>query len=94
MALEGYHLYFSARAAEHRENSEKLMNFQNLRGGTIVLDDIPKPRVNLPRNDGSAVSSLKKALEIEKTVNQEYLNLLALAEDQSKWIDLIVFYLY
>lgn len=40
IALHGFHNYFKKASEEEREHAEKLMKFQNQRGGRIVLQDI------------------------------------------------------
>ena len=40
VALPGFAKYFSKASEEEREHAEKLMKFQNQRGGRIVLQDI------------------------------------------------------
>lgn len=38
--IVGHHKYFKKMASEEREHANKFMNYQNKRGGTIVLVDI------------------------------------------------------
>lgn len=40
MALPGFHKFFKHSSDEEREHAEKLMKYQNKRGGRIVLQDI------------------------------------------------------
>jgi ferritin heavy chain len=40
VALPGFAKFFKKSSDEEREHAEKLMNFQNKRGGRIVLQDI------------------------------------------------------
>uniref|UniRef100_UPI001CCD039F ferritin family protein n=1 Tax=Vibrio vulnificus TaxID=672 RepID=UPI001CCD039F len=62
-----------------REHAEKLMSFQNKRGGRIFLQDIKKPE----RNEwGSGLEAMQCALQLEKTVNQTLLDLQKLATDK------------
>merc|ERR1711893_89570 len=42
VALKGFHKFFSKSSSEEREHAEKLMKFQNQRGGRIVLQNIHK----------------------------------------------------
>ena len=37
VALPGVHEFFKLKSAEEREHAEKLMAYQNMRGGRIVL---------------------------------------------------------
>ena len=40
VALPGFHKYFKKSSDEEREHAEKLMTYQNKRGGRIVLQAI------------------------------------------------------
>jgi len=76
VALPGAHKYFLSASHEEREHAEKLMKFQNQRGGTIVLQDIKKPDKD---SWGSLKDGVTAALELEKRVNQSLLELHATA---------------
>ncbi|XP_028401569.1 soma ferritin-like [Dendronephthya gigantea] len=67
VALKGFHKYFKKASDEEREHAEKLMQFQNRRGGRIVLKDIKKPEKD---EWGSGLDAMKTALSLEKTVNE------------------------
>ncbi|WP_411018726.1 ferritin family protein, partial [Salmonella sp. s24813] len=70
---------FKENSHEEREHAEKLMSFQNKRGGRIFLQDIKKPE----RNEwGSGLEAMQCALQLEKTVNQTLLDLQKLATDK------------
>ena len=43
VALSGFADYFRKAAHEEMEHAQKLMEFQNKRGGRVVLKDIKKP---------------------------------------------------
>lgn len=45
MALPGFSKFFKNSSDEEREHAEKLMKYQNKRGGRVVLQDI-KVRVS------------------------------------------------
>lgn len=67
VALAGLSHYFKEASKEEREHAEKLMKYQNKRGGRIVLTDIKAP----PKSDwGTAVDAFSVALQLEKDVNQ------------------------
>nr|WCD24766.1 Tyr p 30 allergen [Tyrophagus putrescentiae] len=72
VALPGFEKFFAAASKEEREHAEKLMKYQNLRGGRIVLQDIPKP---IKQSWSSGLEAMEAALELEKTVNQSLLDL-------------------
>lgn len=79
IALKGFHKFFSDLSEERREHGEKLMKFQNQRGGRVMLQNIQKP----DRDQwGSGLESMQTALAIEKNVNQAVLDLYKVAEDQ------------
>jgi len=76
IALPGLHKFFKKCSEEEREHAEKLMKFQNKRGGRIVLKSIDKPE----KDDwGSALEAMQMSLALEKNVNQLLLDLHALA---------------
>jgi len=77
VALKGFHKYFKKASEEEREHAEKLMKFQNQRGGRIVLQNIQKPE----RDEWeSGLTAMQAALALEKNVNQSLLDLHKLAD--------------
>ena len=40
VALKGFHKFFKKNSEEEREHAEKMMKYQNLRGGRVVLQPI------------------------------------------------------
>jgi len=76
VALPGFASFFRKSSEEEREHAEKLMKFQNQRGGRVVLQDIKKP----DRDEwGSGLDAMQVALGLEKSVNQALLDLHAVA---------------
>lgn len=72
VALPGFAKFFKKQSDEEREHAEKLMDFQNKRGGRIVLQDIKKP----DRDEwGTGLDAMQVALNLEKSVNQALLDL-------------------
>ncbi|KAK1797966.1 hypothetical protein P4O66_000727 [Electrophorus voltai] len=72
IALEGFSYFFKEKRHEEREHAEKLMSFQNKRGGQISLQDVKKPE----RNEwGTGLEAMQCALQLEKKVNQALLDL-------------------
>lgn len=65
--LPGFAHFFEESSVEEREHAQKLMKFQNERGGRIVLHDIPKPA---KQEWANGLEAMEAALELEKTVNQ------------------------
>jgi len=76
VALKGFAKFFKKSADEEKEHAEKLMKFQNERGGRIVLQDIKKPSVE---EWGTGLNAMQAALDLEKAVNQSLLDLHAVA---------------
>jgi len=76
VALPGFKKFFKESSDEEKEHAQKLMEFQNKRGGRIVLQDIAKP---IKQDWSSGLEAMEAALELEKTVNQALLDLHAIA---------------
>merc|ERR1712098_781300 len=72
VAYKGMAAFFKKSSDEEREHGEKLIQYQNKRGGKVVFQDIAKPS---SMEWGSPVDALEVALELEKTVNQSLLDL-------------------
>jgi ferritin heavy chain len=72
VALHGFAKFFAKLSEEEREHAQKLIKYQNMRGGRVVLNPIDKPS----RDEwGSGLDGLVSALDLEKTVNQSLLDL-------------------
>lgn len=72
VAFPGFHKFFKKSSDEEREHAEKLMKYQNKRGGRIVLQVIQKP----DRDEwGNCLEAMQAALALEKSVNQSLLDL-------------------
>ncbi|KAL3883537.1 hypothetical protein ACJMK2_029793 [Sinanodonta woodiana] len=77
VALKGFAKFFKKSSEEEREHAEKLMKYQNKRGGRIVLQDIKKP----DRDEwGTGLDAMEVALDLEKSVNQALLDLHKVAD--------------
>lgn len=72
IALHGFHKFFKKSSEEEREHAEKLMKYQNKRGGRVVLREIAKPEKD---EWGTGLEALETALDLEKKVNQSLLDL-------------------
>jgi len=78
VALPGFAKFFKESSKEEREHAEKLMEFQNKRGGRIVLQDIKKP----DRDEwGTGLDAMQVTLGLEKSVNQSLLDLHKVADN-------------
>ncbi len=67
VALPGFAKMFKKNSDEEREHATKLINYQNMRGGRVVFQDIAKPNKS---EWESPLEAVEAALELEKTVNQ------------------------
>jgi len=77
VALPGLAKFFKESSKEQREHAEQLMEFQNKRGGRIVLQDIKKP----DRDEwGTGLEAMQVTLGLEKSVNQALLDLHKVAD--------------
>lgn len=76
VALPGFKAYFKKLSDEEREHAEKFMKYQNQRGGRIVLQDIKRP---LADEWTSGLAAMQAALELEKSVNEQLLQIHRLA---------------
>lgn len=80
VALKGFHKFFTDLSEERREHAEKLLKFQNQRGGRAVLQNIQRPE----RDEwGSGLESMQTALAIERNINQAVLDLHTVAENHA-----------
>uniref|UniRef100_A0A8D3DUW2 Ferritin n=1 Tax=Scophthalmus maximus TaxID=52904 RepID=A0A8D3DUW2_SCOMX len=78
VALPGFSHFFKENSEEEREHADKLLSFQNNRGGRIFLQDVKvctDPAVWL------LLEAMQCALQLEKNVNQALLDLHKLASD-------------
>ncbi|KAL3312063.1 fts3-like protein [Cichlidogyrus casuarinus] len=69
---------FREASHEEREHAEKLIDYQNKRGGRVVFQDIKTP-TQIPAN-ATLAYGIKAALEYEKLVNQCLLDLHKVAD--------------
>ncbi|RWS22258.1 soma ferritin-like protein [Leptotrombidium deliense] len=77
VAFNNVHLFFKQQSDEEREHAQKLMKYQNKRGGRIVLQDVKRPVVN---EWGSILQAMQAALDLEKTVNLSLLHIHEVAD--------------
>jgi len=80
VALPGFYKFFKKASDEEREHAQKLMKFQNQRGGRIKLQDVKCP----DRDEwGCGVDAMSTALNLEKEVNASLLRLHDVASDKN-----------
>ncbi|XP_020666798.3 ferritin heavy chain B [Pogona vitticeps] len=71
--------FLKEQSQEERQHAEKLLRYQNKRGGHVVLQDVKKPEKD---EWGNTLDALQSALELEKKVNQALLGLHKLAMEK------------
>jgi len=77
VAMKGFSKFFKESSDEERGHAEKLMKFQNQRGGRVVFQDVKKPE----RDEwGTGLDAMQATLALEKSVNQSLLDLHNIAE--------------
>jgi len=80
VALKGFAKFFKDSSDEEREHAQKLMKFQNERGGRILLQAVQKPEKD---EWGSGLEAMQAALALEKNVNQSLLDLHTVADSKN-----------
>ncbi|RDX83994.1 Ferritin-2, chloroplastic [Mucuna pruriens] len=76
VALRGLAKFFKESSEEEREHAEKLMEYQNKRGGKVKLQSIVMPLSEFDHADkGDALYAMELALSLEKLTNEKLLNL-------------------
>lgn len=69
VALQGFSEYYKKRSQAVRKRAEKLMHYQNLRGGSLVLADVKAPVDNW----NNFMDILNETLALEKKINNSLL---------------------
>jgi ferritin heavy chain len=67
VALHGFAHFFMKNSDEERGHGIKFIEYQNMRGGKVVFQDINKPTKTEWK---SPLEAVEDALDLEKTVNQ------------------------
>jgi len=89
VSMAGCHKFFKKCSDEEREQAEQIIKYQTQRGGRVVLQTIEKPERDAW---GSAGDAMKAALEMEKNINQTFMDLHGVASkhndpEMSNWIE-------
>ncbi|KAM0023525.1 putative ferroxidase [Helianthus debilis subsp. tardiflorus] len=80
VALKGLAKFFKESSEEEREHAEKLMEYQNKRGGKVKLQSILMPLSEFDHAEkGDALYAMELALSLEKLTNEKLLHLHAVA---------------
>ncbi|KAK6779790.1 hypothetical protein RDI58_021974 [Solanum bulbocastanum] len=81
VALKGFAKFFKESSEEEREHAEKLMHYQNIRGGRVKLHSIVMPPSEFDHVDkGDALYAMELALSLEKLTNEKLLTLHSVAD--------------
>ncbi|XP_007026593.2 PREDICTED: ferritin-3, chloroplastic [Theobroma cacao] len=81
IALKGLAKFFKESSEEEREHAEKLMEYQNIRGGRVKLHSILMPPSEFEHAEkGDALYAMELALSLEKLTNEKLLSLHNVAE--------------
>ncbi|KAI6675232.1 hypothetical protein NL676_003138 [Syzygium grande] len=84
IALKGLAKFYKESSEEEREHAEKLMEYQNKRGGKVKLHSILMPPSEFDHVEkGDALYSMELALSLEKLTNQKLLSLHGVAEQNN-----------
>ncbi|CAA2998331.1 ferritin-3, chloroplastic-like [Olea europaea var. sylvestris] len=80
VALKGLAKFFKESSEEERDHAEKLMEYQNKRGGKVKLQSILMPLSEFDHAEkGDALYAMELSLSLEKLTNEKLLNLHAVA---------------
>ncbi|XP_078093229.1 ferritin heavy chain-like [Mustelus asterias] len=80
VALDNFMKFFKKLSEKEHEQAEKLMRFQNQRGGQINLQDIKRPEQD---DWDNGLQAMQCALQLEKNINQSLLELYKVSKDRS-----------
>uniref|UniRef100_H3A4J5 Ferritin n=1 Tax=Latimeria chalumnae TaxID=7897 RepID=H3A4J5_LATCH len=80
IALENMAEFFHKQSHEKWEQAEDFMKFQNQRGGNLFFQDIKKPDQD---EWGNAIKAMEFVLQLEKTLNQDLLDLHKVAKEKT-----------
>lgn len=72
IALNGFSKRFADASNEEREHAQKFIDYQNMRGGRVVFQNISKPNTD---EWISALNAVEASLDLEKSVHQSLLDL-------------------
>ncbi|XP_019435986.1 PREDICTED: ferritin, chloroplastic-like [Lupinus angustifolius] len=72
--------FFKESSEEEREHAEKLIKYQNIRGGKVVLHPIKNVPSEFDHEEkGDALYAMELALSLEKLTNEKLLNVHSVA---------------
>ncbi|XP_027174887.1 ferritin-1, chloroplastic-like [Coffea eugenioides] len=81
IALKGLAKFFKESSEEEREHAEKLMKYQNIRGGRVTLLPLKEPKSEFDHVEkGDALYAMEVALCLEKLINAKLLEVHSVAD--------------
>jgi ferritin heavy chain len=81
VGLPGFANYFKEESLEERSHAEKLIDYQNLRGGRVLLGNLMSPITEFDEADkGEALYAMELSLSLEKLNYEKLLDLHSTAE--------------
>ncbi|XP_073016243.1 ferritin, chloroplastic-like [Primulina eburnea] len=84
VALKGLAKFFKEASEEEREHAEKLMKYQNKRGGKVILHHIKLPPTEFDHIEkGDALYAMELALSLEKLTNEKLLKVHCVADENN-----------
>nr|GMD18817.1 ferritin-3, chloroplastic-like [Ipomoea batatas] len=96
VALKGIAKFFKDSSEEERQHAEKLMDYQNKRGGKVMLHTLLMPLSDFDHQEKgdalyglvillacSSISAMELALSLEKLTNEKLLKLHKVADEQN-----------
>ncbi|KAF6144831.1 hypothetical protein GIB67_038930 [Kingdonia uniflora] len=84
VALKGLAKFFKESSVEERGHAEKLMEYQNQRGGRVKLQSMVMPLTEFDNAEkGDALSAMELVLSLEKLTNEKLLNLHRVADEKN-----------
>uniref|UniRef100_A0A7S0PM10 Ferritin n=1 Tax=Ostreococcus mediterraneus TaxID=1486918 RepID=A0A7S0PM10_9CHLO len=82
VALEGFAKHFEKESLEERAHAQQLMDYQNLRGGKVILQQLLPPQSEFDHPEkGCALYALELALSLEKLNLDKLRELYVVADD-------------
>ncbi|GMI88860.1 ferritin 2 [Hibiscus trionum] len=82
VALKGIAKFFKDSSVEERQHAEMFMDYQNKRGGKVVLESMLMPMSEYDHPEkGDALYAMELALSLEKLNNEKLLNLHKMANE-------------
>jgi ferritin heavy chain len=82
VALKPFSDFLNKCSLEERGHAQKLIDYQNMRGGIVVLTNVADPNIKFTSNN-KVLEALNFVLILEKTVNKSLLDLHTTAENDN-----------